>query len=110
MSSVDEVLTLLDSNRALRHGLAGLPASEQGRRRAALQAIPLMGTLPIVETQVRLQVPLQLRHARIVRSAERDAPQLAQDRALQPFDEAIIRYESGGCTPCMRCACAVMLW
>src|SRR5579872_562337 len=110
VSSVDEVLTLLHSNRARRHGLAGLSAGEQRRRRAALQAIPLMRALPVVEAQVGLQVALQLRDAHVVRAAEGHPPQLVQDCSLQPFDEAIIRYESGGCTPCMRCACAVMLW
>src|SRR5579872_5013016 len=48
-----------------------------------------MRTLPIVEAQVGLQVALQLRYARVVRAAEGNPPQLAQDRALQAFDEAV---------------------
>jgi len=89
VSSVDEVLTLLHSNRAQRHGLVDLSAGEQGCRRPPLQAVPLMRALPIVEAQVGLQIALQLRDARIVRPAEGDPPQLAQDRPLQAFDEAI---------------------
>src|SRR5579864_318414 len=89
MSSVDEVLTPLHSNRTFRHWLADLPAGEQRRRRPALQSIALMRALPVVEAQVGLQVVFQLRDARVVRSAEGDTPQLAQDRALQAFDEAV---------------------
>src|SRR5438445_1900111 len=89
LSSVDEVLTLLRSDRDRRHRLAGLSGGEQRSRCAALQAITLMRPFPVVEAQVGLQIPLQLRHARVVGSPEGDPPQFAQDCALQPFDEAI---------------------
>src|SRR6516164_8660391 len=86
---MDEVLTLLHSNQTMPHGSTGLPAGEHGRRRPALQPVPLMRSLPVVEPQVVLQVALQLPDVRVVGPAERDAPQFAQDCALQPFDEPV---------------------
>jgi len=42
-----------------------------------------MRPLPMITPQVRLQVALRLRGARVVRPAEVDPPQLAQDRPLR---------------------------
>jgi len=48
-----------------------------------------MGPLPIVEPQVRLQIPLQLPQAGVVGAPEGHPPQLAEDRTLQPLDETV---------------------
>ncbi|MDR7529078.1 MAG: hypothetical protein QN130_14535, partial [Armatimonadota bacterium] len=48
-----------------------------------------MGTLVIVERQVAIQSVLHGRHAGEEASAELQAPQLAQDGALQALDEAV---------------------
>src|SRR5437660_7275662 len=89
LSSVDEVLTLLSSNRRPHVLLAGLPGQEDRGRRAALEPVALMRPLPIVEAQVRLQIALQVRDAPVVRPAKGHAPQLGEDGPLQPLDEAI---------------------
>ena len=89
MSSVDEVLTLLSSNRRPHLLLADLPGQKHVGRRAAVEPVALMQPLPIVEAQVRLQVLLQLRDAPVVRPAKGDTPQLGEDGPLQPFDEAV---------------------
>jgi hypothetical protein len=89
LSSVDEVLTLLFSNRRPHLLSAGLPGQEGRGRRAALEPVALMRSLSVVEAQVPLQVVLQLRDASVVRPAKGNTPQLGEDRPLQPLDEAV---------------------
>ena len=42
----------MHSNQTMPHGSTGLPAGEHGRRRPALQPVPLMRSVPVVEPQV----------------------------------------------------------
>ena len=77
----------MTSNRAQRHWSDRHLGEEQRRRCASAQAVALMGTLPILEAQIGLQVPLQLGRARIVGTPESHPPQFGQDGPLQPFDE-----------------------
>jgi hypothetical protein len=90
---VDEVLTLLSSNRRPEVYSAGLLGQEDRGRRAALGPVASMRAVPIVEAQVGLQIALQLRDAPVVRPAKGHAPQLGEDRALQPLDKAVMRCE-----------------
>ncbi len=51
----------------------------------------------VVETEVALERVLELRPAREVATTELDAPMLVEDRALEPFDEAVGPGVSGLC-------------
>lgn len=76
MSSVDEVLTPVSSNRLPHGSLTGLPAQEGRARGAALEPVALMRQLPVVEAQAGLQGMLQLPDAPVVRAPKSDASQL----------------------------------
>ena len=56
---------------------------------ASLGAITLMGTLPVVELQIAIQVALQLVETFEQRFAERHLEELFLYRAPEPFTEAV---------------------
>jgi len=71
-----EVLTLLSSNHRPHSRSAGLRGQKDRGRRATVEPIALVRSVPVVEAQVRLRVLLQLRDAPVVRPAKGPAPQL----------------------------------
>src|SRR3979411_387141 len=68
-------------------GASGAP-EERGRGTAA-DAIALVGPLVIVGLHERLETPLQGRPTGEVAATKGHAPMFLQDRALEPFDEAV---------------------
>src|SRR6266487_6944578 len=56
---------------------------------AALEPVALVRPLEVVEPQVAVEVALLRCHRGVVRAPERAAPQLGEDRPLQPFDESV---------------------
>ena len=71
--------------------LAGHRSGAPEERRGGLpsQAIALVGPLLVVKAQEGLQGLLQGRPTGEIPAPELDAPVLLQDRALEPFDEAV---------------------
>src|SRR5206468_12305298 len=63
--------------------------AEQHARRASLEPIAAMRPFEVVEAEVVLQVALHGLEAPVVGAPERAAPQLGEDRALEPLDEAV---------------------
>ena len=55
----------------------------------ALEPVALVRTLEVVEPQVLVQVALHRGDGRVVGAAEDAAPELREDRALQPLGKAI---------------------
>src|SRR5262245_28986284 len=58
-------------------------------RGAAVKPIALVRTLEVVEAEVVVEIALHRGDGRVVGPPEGTAPQLGQDRPLQPLDEAI---------------------
>src|SRR5882724_9256496 len=64
-------------------------APDEGGRGSTADAIALVRTLGVVVPHEAIEGPLQGRAAREVATPKHHAPELLEDRALQPFDEAV---------------------
>jgi len=68
-------------------GLSGAP--EEGSGRPAAEAVAVVRTFMVVESQKSIEAPLQRRPTGEIAPAKGDAPVLLKDRALQAFHEAV---------------------